>query len=308
MTESHPLFHLETDGSLEHMHAPLLHVSLEGFIDAGFVRDQVVEHLFESLAHSVVASFDMDQLVDYRGRRPAMTFDRDRWTDYDAPSLQVYRFVDHAGNPFLLLHGVEPDYRWEAFAEAVHQLSLAFGVRRMVSAHGIPMAVPHTRPIGVTRFSSDPSVISGQEGLFGQVQVPGSAESLLHMRLAEAGIETFGIVVHVPHYLGQARFGDAAVAALDGLIAYTGLEIPTADLVAAAGLNRAEITKEVAESTEVSEVVEGLEQRYDRFLEGQRRRSLLAAQVADLPSADEIGAEFEEFLREAAAEGKPDED
>lgn len=296
-----PLFHLETDGSLEQLHAPLLYVSLEGFIDAGYVRDQILDHLFGTLEHEVVARFDVDELVDYRGRRPAMTFDRDRYTDYDQPSLLLHRFVDHAGNPFLVLHGVEPDYRWEAFAKAVHQICLAFGVRRMMSAHGIPMAVPHTRPIGLTRFASDPTILLGQEAMFGQVQVPGSADALLHVRLAEAGVETFGLAVHVPHYLAQTRFGDAAVAAIDALLAYSGLQIPTADLVAAAGLNRAEIAREVAESPEVAEVVEGLEQRYDRFVEGQRRRSLLAAEVADLPTADEIGAEFEEFLREAAA-------
>lgn len=298
MTQHSPLFHLETEASLEQLHAPLLYVSLEGFIDAGYVRDQLVEHLFETLEHEVVARFDTDELVDYRGRRPAMTFDRDRYTEYEEPSLLLHRFVDHAGSPFLVLHGMEPDYRWESFAKAVHQICLAFGVRRMMSAHGIPMAVPHTRPVGLTRFASDSSVLLGQEGVFGQVQVPGSADALLHVRLAEAGVETFGLAVHVPHYLAQARFVDAAVAAIDGLLAYSGLEVPTADLVAAAGLNRAEIAKQVAESPEVSEVVEGLEQRYDRFLEGQRKRSLLAAEVADLPSAEEIGAQFEDFLRE----------
>lgn len=303
MTESSSLFRLEADSASRPKHAPLLHVSLEGFIDAGQVREQLVEHLLGTLEHEVVASFDVDQLVDYRGRRPAMTFDRDRWVDFQDPSLVLYRMVDHVGSPFLLLHGVEPDYRWEAFSEAVRQLCLAFGVRRMVSAHGIPMAVPHTRPVGLTRFASDPQVLVPHESLFGQVQVPGSAESLLHLRLADAGLETFGLAVHVPHYLTQTRFGDAAVVAMDALLAYTGLEIPTADLVAAAGLNRAEITKEVTESVEVTEVVEGLEQRYDRFLDGQRQRSLLAAQVADLPSADEIGAEFEEFLRESAEDG-----
>lgn len=306
MIDPSSLYRLEDDAAVQPTHTPLLVVALDGFIDAGEVREQIAEHLMETLEdHRVVASFDVDELIDYRGRRPAMTFDRDHWVDYADPSLVLYRMTDHAGTPFLMLHGAEPDYRWEGFAEAVRQICLAFGVRRMVSAHGIPMAVPHTRPVGMTRFSSNPEALAGHEGFFGQVQVPGSAEALLHVRLAEAGVETYGLAVHVPHYLSQARFGDAAVSALDALLAYTGLEVPTAELVAAAGLNRAEITKEVAASTEVTEVVGELEERYDRFLEGQRRRSLLAAEVADLPSADEIGAEFEHFLRQAAEEDGP---
>lgn len=303
------LFRLETDVQEIALHAPLLHVSIDGFLDAGEVRSQVADAILGSLEHRVVASFDVDQLIDYRSRRPVMTFDSDHWVDVEEPTLLLYRVIDAKGAPFLFLHGVEPDYRWEAFTEAVHQLALAFGVRQVVSAHGIPMAVPHTRPVGMTRFASDRALIPGNQAMFGQVKVPGSVEALLHLRLGEAGLQTMGLAVHVPHYLAESTFGDAGVRALDALGAMTGLEVPTADLVATAGLNRAEITQQIAASPEVGQAVAELEQKYDHFLEGQRRRSLLAAEVADLPSADEIGAEFEEFLKSAVDESSsPDTD
>ncbi len=298
MTDPRSLYRLEADSAQLSQHAPLLVVALEGFLDAGQVRNQLVDHVLATLEHTVVASFEVDELIDYRGRRPLMTFDRDRWAGYDDPSLVLYRVLDAHGQPFLLLHGVEPDYRWESFSEAVRQLCLGFGVRTMVSAHGIPMAVPHTRPVGLTRFASDPGLLTDHDPVFGQVQVPGSAESLLHVRLAENGLTTMGVAVHVPHYLAETPFVDAAVSAIDALVSFTHIDLPTTTLRAAAALNRTEITAEVGNSTEASEVVEALERRYDQFLEGQRRRSLLAAQVADLPSAEEIGAEFEEFLRE----------
>lgn len=306
MSEKSPLFRLEQDSARAPQHAPVMVVALEGFLDAGHVRSQLADHVLSTLEHEVVATFDVDALVDYRGRRPTMTFERDRWVDYDEPSLQLYRVRDADGDPFLLLHGVEPDYRWEGFAEAVHQLCLGFGVRTMVSGHGIPMAVPHTRPIGMTRFSSEPERLSRSEPVFGQVQVPGSAESLLHLRLGQAGVTTMGAAVHVPHYLSESVFVEAGVAALGALTDFTGLTVPTEDLVAAAALNRAEIAAEISGSPEAREVVEALEQRYDRFLEGQQRRSLLAAEVAELPSADEIGAELERFLRDQGDEGGPE--
>nr|WP_281497123.1 PAC2 family protein [Ornithinimicrobium sp. F0845] len=300
------MYHLETDADRQPQQASLLHVALEGFMDAGNVRAQLTELLLEQLDHTVVASFDMDSLIDYRSRRPLMTFDRDNFSSFEDPSLVLYRVIDRSGEPFLLLDGLEPDFHWEAFAEAVHQLCLGFGVRRMVSAHGVPMAVPHTRPIGVTSFASDRELLAPAEPLFGRVQVPGSAESLLHLRLAEAGVETMGAAVHVPHYLAEARFGDAAVAALDTLVGFTGVDLPREELVAAAGLNRAEIAKELEDNHEAAEVVAALEQRYDRFLDGQRKRSLLAAEVADLPSADEIGAQFEDFLRAHSDDDSPE--
>ena len=307
MTRHSPLFRLEADAERAPQPASVLLVSMEGFLDAGQVRSTVAEHLLETLDHEVVASFDVDELIDYRGRRPFMTFDSDRYSAYDDPSLVLYRLVDAAGTPFLLLHGVEPDFRWEAFIEAVRQLGLAFGVRTLVSAHGIPMAVPHTRPVGTTRFASDPSLLGDYTPIFGQVKVPGSADALMHLRLGEAGLNTFGVAVHVPHYLAEAQFGDAAVAALDVVMELSGLVLPTAGLVELAALTRGRIEEELSRNDEARDVVSGLEERYDHFVEGQRRRSLLAKQEADLPSAEEIGAQLEAFLREADTD-EPDDD
>jgi hypothetical protein len=109
------------------------------------------------------------------------------------------------------------------------------------------------------------------------------------------------VAIHVPHYLAETQFGDAAVAALDAVMDLTGLVLPTADLVSMAALTRGRIDEELAENDQAREVVETLETGYDRFVEGQRRRSLLAAQAADLPSADEIGAQLEAFLRDPGA-------
>ncbi|WP_238695374.1 PAC2 family protein [Ornithinimicrobium flavum] len=157
--------------------------------------------------------------------------------------------------------------------------------------------MPHTRPVGTTRFASDPSVLGDYTPIFGQVKVPSSADALLHLRLAEAGLLTLGVAVHVPHYLAESQFGDAAVAAADVIMDLTGLVLPTADLVAMAGLTRGQIEAELARNPEAREVVQGMEQRYDHFVEGQKRRSLLAAEASKLPSADEIGAQLEAFLR-----------
>ena len=96
------------------------------------------------------------------------------------------------------------------------------------------------------------------------------------------------------------------MTALNAITAATGLNLPIDELVAAAGLNRAEIAQEVAGSEEVAQVVAALERQYDTFIEGLQKPSLLATDVSDLPSADEIGAEFEQFLREQGEQGGDD--
>lgn len=122
---------------------------LEGFADAGHAVRLATTHLRESLETELVASFSVDELIDYRSRRPLMTFKSDHFSDYAAPELNLYAIVDADGTPFLLLAGgVEPDLKWERFITAVRLLAEQFGVRRTVGINAIPMAIPHTRRWG----------------------------------------------------------------------------------------------------------------------------------------------------------------
>ena len=111
-------------------------------------------------------------------------------------------------------------------------------------------------------------------------------------------LDAIGFAVHVPHYLGQTEFADAAVLGLERVRAATGLDLDLRELAATAGLNRAEISRQIEESDEITAVVRALEQQYDTFLEGRQQRNLLATDLSDLPTADEIGAEFEAFLKD----------
>ncbi len=297
MQDPSELYSFEKDTALGDLRASVLLVSLGGFVDAGQTQRLLTDHILATLPHTAVASFDVDQLMDYRGRRPAMTFDSDRWASYADPSLLLYRVTDADGQPFFVLYGPEPDYQWERVIQAIQKLNRMLGVTLTVSIHGIPMAVPHTRPIGRTAHATSPQLIGEHESLFGNVQVPGSITALLELRLGESGNDALGFAIHVPHYLAQAQYADAAVLGLESFVATTGLNVPAQDLVATAVLNRAEIIQEIAGSEEVSQVVEALERQYDAFIQGREKPGLLATDVRDLPTADEIGAEFEEFLR-----------
>lgn len=296
------LIRFESDAHASELGARTMVVALGGLVDAGNTQRLLVQHLLASSNPVVVASFDIDQLLDYRGRRPMMTFDRDRLTSYEDPSLNLYRMVDDEGTPFLLLAGPEPDYQWERVCEAVLFLARRLGVQLVISAHGIPMAVPHTRPVGMTRYATDDSLIPDNDPVFGSVQIPGSLEQLLHFRLGEHGVDAVGFALHVPHYLAAMDFGDAAVAALDAIVGVSGLSLPVSELAMQAELHRREISRQIEANPEIRDVVHGIEQQFDAFQEGRQRQNLLATELAELPSAEEIGAELEEFLRTESGE------
>ncbi len=269
---------------------------LDGFIDAGAAGLQLSSHLLTTFEHTEIARFDVDALIDYRSRRPAMFFVKDHWENVEAPEIVVHRLQDSGGTPFLLLDGLEPDREWEAFTKAVLKLSAALNVRLVASFHGIPMGVPHTRPLGVTGHATEPSLIDGYQPLVDRLQVPGSAMALIELRMGEASKSAVGFAVHVPHYLAHASYPTAAVALLSAVEQATGLQLPAEALREAADITDAEIARQVAGSEEVTEVVKSLEEQYDAF--NADRENLLADQAENMPTADELGAQFERFLAE----------
>jgi hypothetical protein len=288
------LFEVEPD--LPVLGAPVLVQALDGFVDAGAAKRLAREHLLLG-GSRLVARFDADQLHDYRARRPLMVFAEDHWESYADPELAVHLVEDAAGTPFLVLAGPEPDVQWERFVAAVQLLVEQLGVRLTVGLNSIPMAVPHTRPVGVIGHGSRPELAGDGDRWVGTVQVPGTAGHLLEHRLAQAGRDSAGFAVAVPHYLADTEYPAASVVLLDSLASLTGLSLVTDDLVDAALRTRQALDEQIAGSPEVTAVVAALEQQYDAFQAG-RERSLLGSDGASLPTADELGAELERFLAE----------
>jgi hypothetical protein len=167
------------------------------------------------------------------------------------------------------------------------------------------MAVPHTRPTGVTAHATRRDLIVGYEPWLRRVQVPGAAGHLLEFRLGQAGKDAMGFAVHVPHYLAQSEYPAAAERLLIAVSKATGLMLPTEALREAAEIARAEIDQQIAQADEAASVVRSLEQQYDAFLRGQEGNSLLAESNGPLPTADELGAELERFLAEQARPDNP---
>jgi predicted ATP-grasp superfamily ATP-dependent carboligase len=291
-------------GEVPALEKPVLVHALTGFMDAGHAGSGVSEHLLDNFDHEVVARFDVDLLLDYRARRPELRFVEDHFEGYAAPEL-VLRLVRDANDvPFLLLTGPEPDVMWERFVTAIAGLVDQLGVRLTIGVHGIPMAVPHTRPLGVTMHGTRKDLVTVVNPWRGEIRVPSSIGSLLELRLGELGHDAMGVVAHVPHYLSEADYPDASIALLRSLEAATGLALPSGDLVAAAEHTRTLIQQQVQQSEEVGRVVEALESQYDAFA-GAEGRGLLA-ESATMPTAEEIGAEFERFLADLDDDDRTD--
>ncbi|MCF8588110.1 proteasome assembly chaperone family protein [Gordonia liuliyuniae] len=281
---------------------PVLIHALEGYADAGHAVTLAAAHLRDALDTELVATFNTDELIDYRSRRPMMSFTGTEFDGIDMPKLTMHAVRDNSGAPFLLLEGLEPDMRWEQFVTAMTALAQRFGVSQVVGLNSIPMAVPHTRPASVTAHGNDEDAIAGMHTWGNALKLPASASMLLELRLGQAGYRTAGLSAHVPHYLSQTNYPAAAAALVEGVVAVTGLELPVAALENAASEVRKQIDGEVESNAEVAAVVTALENQYDAYMRSKDEQKSLLAPDESMPTGDEIGAEFEKFLAEHAGE------
>ena len=272
---------------------PVLVMALEGFLDAGNASALCTAHLGTAGWGRVVASFEVDEFYDYRARRPPLSFTEDHYADYEAPRLVVRLMEDAFGSPYLLMTGPEPDIRWEAFTKAVRAVVQHFDVRLVVTLGSVPMAVPHTRPVQLTNHATAKRLLVQENVWRGEIRIPASAQALLELRLGEWNHDAMGFVAHIPHYVAQFDYPQAAVALLEALADVTGLQWDESSLKEAGETRQVEIATQIADSDEVREVVAGLEQQYDAF---HTQAANLLADDEPLPSGEEIGAQFEQFL------------
>lgn len=285
--------------------APAL-IALNGYVDAGQAASAAAQHLVETHSARIIARFDVDQLVDHRSRRPIITYDRDHYTDYQAPELVVRVVTDDAGKDFLLITGPEPDYQWERFSAAMAILLGELGCTLAVTLHGIPWGAPHTRPVGVTAHSVDPTLIADHHPLPEKMQFPSSIEALLEVRLPQAHIRTVGFSVHVPHYLAGGEFPAGSVRLVDTAADVAELSLAVPDLRSAADEYLRELDQLVAQNPENAEAIGQMEAAYDQAVAG---RELPAepqpkkVEESEIPSGDQLAAEFEQFLKKS---GKDD--
>lgn len=278
--------------ALEGSERPVLLHALDGFLGAGSGPRLAAEHITADDA-PVLESFDVDEFYDYRARRPPMVFDEDHYADYDAPTLDVRVHRDDAGTPYLVLAGPEPDYRWETFATEVAEVIERYNVSLTVGMGAVPMGVPHTRPLVVTQHGNRKELLDQRNLWNGQIIVPASAQSMLEFRLGEWGFDAIGYVVHVPHYLAQVDYPAASIALLESVTRRTGLVFDLDYLRTKQVEAIADIEEQIREQ-DGGEVLANLEQQYDAFSRGASE-SLLAADEP-LPSGDELGRQFEQFL------------
>ena len=99
--------------------------------------------------------FNSDPLIDYRSQRPLMNYKDGRLVDMRRSGIVLSHASDVEGQPFLHLHGAEPDFQWDALLADMIDIIEKFGVKSTFSFTAVPSATPHTRPADMVVRTAD---------------------------------------------------------------------------------------------------------------------------------------------------------
>jgi hypothetical protein len=284
---------------------------LTGFADAGSAVSQMNDYVLNTLPADDIGRFDNDALLDYRARRPIFEFDQTHLTSYEPPRLGVSLVHDELGEPFLFLSGYEPDLKWEAVTNTVAELVHHYEVSSTTWVHAIPMPVPHTRTLGVTVSGNRQDITDRMSVWRPTTKVPGTLMHSVEWALAQKGHPVSGFVILVPHYLADTEFPSAAVTALESITASTGRIFPTDSLRELGRGFLGGIAEQLESNEELAKLVGALEKRHDSYMEDNPLASPLMDAAGEIPSADDIAEQLQEFLshrREAPPALPTDED
>jgi proteasome assembly chaperone (PAC2) family protein len=270
---------------------PILVVAMEGWVDAGLAAATATAGLLGAMPNDLVATFDADELIDFRARRPTLRIVNGVDTELRWATIRLMAATNRTGRSVLVLTGPEPDMRWNQFIAEVVGLASRLEVEMVVGLGAFPAPVPHTRPVRLVGTSTDAELAARVGFLPASIDVPSGVQGALEFAFGEAQIPAVGLWARVPHYASAMPYPAAAAALLDGLARLTELELDTSSLQAAASSTHQQIEQLIAGSDEHAALVHQLEDQQDR------EQGLAATAFGDLPSGDELAAELERFLR-----------
>jgi len=269
---------------------PVMIAAFEGWNDAGEAASAVIEHLAAAWDAEPVAAMDPEDYYDFQVNRPRVVIEG----GHGRISWRTTRILvaqnTSIGRDVILVQGIEPSFRWRAFAVELMELADTAGVSTVYTVGALLADVAHTRPIPVTATSEDPATRHRHDLEASTYEGPTGIVGVLADAAAQVGLVSISAWAAVPHYAGHTPSPKATLALVSRLEGLLDAPIDHGDLEDDARAWERGVNELASGDSDVAEYVESLEEAQD---------------TADLPEAsgDAIAKEFERYLRRRGVEG-----
>jgi len=165
-------------------------------------------------------------------------------------------------------------------------------VQLVVTLGALLADVPHTRPVSVTGFASDPALVSRLGLLQSSYEGPTGIVGVLHDACRTAGLPSASLWAAVPHYIAASPNPKASLALIRKLEGLVGVVVDAGELEGAASEYERQVNLAVQHDPDIQAFVEKLE----------AAASDEEPDTFDLPSGDSIERDLQRFLRQRGEE------
>jgi proteasome assembly chaperone (PAC2) family protein len=267
--------------------------AFKGWPDAGEGASSAIRYLLRKLQAKKFADVDPEEFFDFTQIRPQVSINSEGARIIKWPANELYFAPGKGDDPGLMFFlGVEPNLKWKTFSAAILEAAQSRGVTAVVHVGALLDAVPHTREVRITGSSNGAQAKEEMESyniVSSNYQGPTGIASAMMETCTERGLSYTTMWGHTPHYLQAApnyRIGYTLVSNLKRIL---GFHVELDELNSAAQTFDREVEKAVSRDSQIGAYVQKLEERYDEADIMSR---------GDMPRADELVKELEEFLKD----------
>lgn len=268
------------------LRSPVMIAAFEGWNDAGDAATSALEQLGLAWDAAPLTELDPEGFYDFQVSRPTVRLidGVTRTIDWPTTRLTMCR-LPTSPNDVILVHGIEPNFRWKAFCTELLDIALAQNVSTVITLGALLADVPHTRPVQVSGAAHDQPTAERLGLTSSRYEGPTGISGVFQDACVQVGIPALSFWASVPHYVSQAPSPKATLALLHRVEEILDVEVPLGGLPEQADEWEVEVSQIASEDEEISEYIKALEERDE------------ADEPLKPASGESIAAEFERYLR-----------
>jgi proteasome assembly chaperone (PAC2) family protein len=285
---------LTWEGEVPQLRDPILVCSFRGWNDAAGAASTALVAVADAFDSEPIAQIDPEEYFDFQSTRPTIVLSEGQTRHIEWPqNALIATPVPAADRDLVLLDGTEPNLRWRTFSETIATAADALGVEMVVTLGALIAEVSHTLPVPITGLASDAKLVEELDLQRSSYEGPTGIVGVLHDCCRQTGMVSASLWAAVPHYVAAVPNPKAALALLRRLEGLTGIAVEAGDLEAEAESFEEQIDRAISANPEIEELVDRIEaEQKDQLEDGE-----------DLPSADSIARDFQQFLRQQGSQG-----
>lgn len=272
------------------LRSPVLVCAFRGWNDAAGAATAALSAVAESFDSEPIAEIDPEDYFDFQATRPTIVLSEGQTRQIEWPANELIAVrAPGAERDLVLLAGTEPNLRWRTFSETIATAADALGVETVITLGALVAEVSHGLPVPVTGLASSEELVEELDLQRSSYEGPTGIVGVVHDRCRRLGMTSASLWAAVPHYVAAVPNPKAALALLRRLEGLTGIAVDATELEEETVSYEEQIGRAVEANPEIADLVERIE---------AEQTEQLGDEEVELPSADTIAREFQQFLQQ----------